>query len=280
MSASGLSSSVVVGIDGSMESRVAAQYALDAAAARHRDVLVVHSYQPAWPVAPVSGPHPPSMRTFAIRLVEETLAGLVVHPSVSVETRVDSRAPVELLREISENAALLVIGQHHFSITEQLLVGTVASPLAASSVCPVVVVPGSWSRDRTGPRPIVVALDGESSATAALDFAFDEAELRKSEVIALHAAPVYELASFNSLEQAAIGEILAGQKQDHPDIPVKTLMVSGEASDRIVEASRVADLLVIGRPHHHRPVTLWTRSVAHAVLSRSACPLVIVPQAS
>ena len=279
MSRSDAGSVVAVGIDGSVESRVATQYALDVAAARHRGVLVVHAYQPPWLVGPVTTAFTPSMQQSAESLVAETLAGLVLHPSVHVDSRIALDDPVTLLREVSEHASLLVLGRHHFTLADQLLTGSVASPLAAKAACPVVIVPRTWDRTRSDPRPVVVTIDGETPATAALDYAFGEAEMRRSGLIALHAAPLHELEYLNSLERASVGEILAGQKQDHPDVSVTTLMVEGAVTDRIIEASREAAVLVVGRPHHHGPVTLWTRSVAHAVLARSECPLVVVPQA-
>lgn len=271
---------VVAGVDGSLESRAAAQYALDAAAARHLDVLVVHAYQPPWLVAPASSDFTPSMQRLASQQVSETLGGLVVQAQVRIETQIALAPPIELLLAASHGASLVVIGRHRLRLVDRLLTGSVGSAVAVGADCPVVVVPRTWSHRGIGVDPVVVALDGESPATAALSYAFDEAELRQSAVIALHAAPLIPSQSRRDIEGISIGEILAGQKQDHPDVEVTTLLVGEPASERIIEASRSAAAVVVGRPHRHRPLTLWTRSVAHAVLARSECPLIIVPQAT
>ena len=104
---------------------------------------------------------------------------------MKVGTLIELASPVMMLRRVSETAALVVIGGHHFNLIDRLLTGPVASPVAAQADCPVVVVPGGWSRTAVGIRPIVVALDGQTAATAALDFAFAEAELRRCGVTAL-----------------------------------------------------------------------------------------------
>jgi nucleotide-binding universal stress UspA family protein len=83
--------------------------------------------------------------------------------------------------------------------------------------------------------------------------------------------------SFFSEERASLGAVLAGAKQDHPDVEVRTLLVSGDPQVRIVEESVVGQLMVVGRPHSGRHLGSWSRSVAHAVMDRSFCPLLIAP---
>jgi nucleotide-binding universal stress UspA family protein len=183
-----------------------------------------------------------------------------------------------LLRQVSETAALVVIGGHHFNLIDRLLTGPIASPVAAEAACPVVVVPGGWSRTAVGLRPIVVALDGQTAATATLDFAFAEAELHKCGVTALH---VYALrdARADQGKRAGIAEVLAGHEQGHPDIAVKALFLPGEPGDAIIDQSSSASMVVVGRPHRRR-LGSWTRSVAKAVLDHAHSPLVVVPQVS
>ena len=134
---------VAVGVDGSPEAVGAARWAVEAAQLRHLDVLVVCAYQipttPGLTAESVAG-----SRIAADKVVSDVVSQLNVPPSMKVGALVELASPVMLLGRVSETAALVVIGGHHFSLVDQLLTGPVASPVAAQADCPVVVVPGAW----------------------------------------------------------------------------------------------------------------------------------------
>ena len=265
---------VAVGVDGTPEAVGAARWAVDAAHRRRLDVLVVCAYQ----IPRTSGLTAESIaasRNAADKVVSDVVSQLNVPPSMKVGALVELASPVILLGRVSETAALLVIGSHHFSLVDQLLTGPVASPVAARADCPVVIVPGAWRGTPADMRPIVVALDGQTPATVALDFAFAEAERRRCGVIALHAFAPRD-ASSDQRQRVAIAEVLAGHEQDHPDIAARALFIPGEPEDTIIDQSFSAAMIVVGRPHRHR-FGSWTRSVAKAVLDHTHCPLVVVP---
>ena len=268
---------VAVGVDGSPEAVEAARWAVDAAHLRHLDLLVVCAYQ----IPTTRGLPPESIaasRNAADQVVSDVLSQLNVPPLMKVGTLVELASPVMLLGRVSETAAVVVIGGHHFNLTDQLLTGPVASPVADHAGCPVVVVPGAWRRTAVDIRPVVVALDGQTPATVALDFAFAEAELRRCGVIALHAFALRD-ASSDQRQRGNLAEVLAGHEQDHPDIAVRALFIPGEPEDAIIDQSFSAAMVVVGRPHRHR-LGSWTRSVAKSVLDHTHCPLVVVPRIS
>ena len=264
---------VAVGVNGSPEAVIAVQWAVEAAHLRHLDGLVVCAYQISTTPG-LTGESIAASRNAADQVVSRVLSELTIPPSMKVGVLVELASPVMLLRRVSKTAALLVIGGHHFNLIDQLLTGPVASPVAAQADCPVVVVPGAWRRTTTDSRPVVVALDGQTPATVALDFAFAEAELRGCGVIALHAFALREESS--DQQRATIAEVLAGHEQNHPDIAVRTLFIPGEPEDAIIDQSFSAAMIVVGRPHRRR-FGFWTRSVAKAVLDHTRCPLVVVP---
>jgi len=268
---------VAVGVDGSPEAVDAARYAVEAARARHLDVLVVCAYQMPMITDDLTSEPIAASRTAADQVVSDVVSQLTVPTTMKVSTLVQLTSPVTLLHRLAETAALVVIGSHHFDLTDQLLIGPVASAVAAHADCPVVVIPRAWSLTPVGVRPIVVALDGQTAATAALDFAFAEAERRTCGVTALHAVPLRDPLVNNQGRHADIGEILAGHQEDHPDIAVRALFISSEPKDAIIDQSFSAAMMVVGRPHRHR-LGSWTRSVAKAVLSQTHCPLVVVPR--
>lgn len=182
-----------------------------------------------------------------------------------------------VLRDASQMSAMLVLGRHHFDLGDPLLTGRVGSAVAARATCPVVVVPVGWGRTDTARRPVVAALDVEQSASAALRYAFEEAERRQVTLVALHVIPLHrEIASLDE-ERAALHEVIAGSEADFPDVDVQTTLVLGDPSAQITRASLTAGLVVVGRPHRGRGEASWSHSVARTLMDRSSCPLVITP---
>ena len=269
---------VAVGVDGTPEAAQAAQWAVYAAQLRHLDVLVVSAYE----IQMINPELPPeatvAVRSAAERVVGEVVCQLIVPPTMKVDTLIEMSSPVTLLLRVSATAALLVLGAHHFNLIDRLLTGPVASAVAAQASCPVVVVPGGRTATGVDIRPVVVALDGETAATATLDFAFAEAELRGCGVTALHALAVRDPVSDQG-RRTGLAEVLAGHEQDHPDIPVRALFIPGDPEHAIIDSSFSAAMVVVGRPHRRR-LGSWSRSVAKAVLDHTHCPLVVVPQSS
>jgi nucleotide-binding universal stress UspA family protein len=271
----GAQAAVAVGVDGSPEATEAAQYAVGLADALGRDLLLVYGFQ--LPVGLIVDENViTDVRRGAEQLVDDVSAELRIPARMRVRRLVELASPVSLLVQVARSASILVIGRHHFNLVDQMLTGPVASAVSGAAACPVIVVPPHWHRSGRRPRPVVVALDVETPAHAVLDFAFEQAELTGTGVVALHAATRAE-SSFDSEERASVWEMLAGHRQDHPDVEVSARVIVGEPKETIVGQSISAGLMVVGRPHQRR-LGAWTRSVAHAVLSDTHCPLAIVPE--
>jgi nucleotide-binding universal stress UspA family protein len=119
-------------------------------------------------------------------------------------------------------------------------------------------------------------------------FAFEEARRRGVPVDVVRAwrCPAHESTDHPLMageparlhEQQAV-EALETALQDVPDdVESHRRIVEGHARTVLVDASRDADLLIVGakrRPGHHG---LQLGRVAHGVLHYSACPVVIVPE--
>ena len=113
---------VAVGVNGSPDAVVAARWAVEAAHLRHLDVMVVCAYQipttPGFTAESIA-----VSRNAADRVVSNVVSQLTVPPSMKVSALVELASPVMLLGRVSETAALLVIGGHHFNLVDQLLTG-------------------------------------------------------------------------------------------------------------------------------------------------------------
>jgi nucleotide-binding universal stress UspA family protein len=148
---------------------------------------------------------------------------------------------------------------------------------------------------------IVVGVDGSAGSLAALRFALAEARLRGDAVVALHAwvMPLSEAPGPFLLELPALGgppveevtralrraaqERLAAALQEvdaeAEGIEVEERVVEAPAAHALVEASREADLLVVGTRGHGGFAGLLLGSVSTQCLQHARCPVVVVPAA-
>jgi len=265
---------VAVGIDGFATAAGTVQYAIELAAERSGHVLAVAAFRvPGGPANLVTTDHAQHAAAARIRWA---MAQVGVPPGMRVDELVVPGDPARVLAEVGASADVLVIGRHHVEFLSQLFALPVASAVAATAVRPVIVVPPGWDRRPFASSPIVVALDGETAADAVLAFAFAEAEYRQASVWAVHTVPKGLDASGLDAERANLAEILAGIRQDHPDIAVRMRLVPGNPAEQVVRLSTTAGLVVVGEPHRFGGRS-WASSVARTVLDRTDCPLAIAP---
>jgi nucleotide-binding universal stress UspA family protein len=269
---------VVAGVDGSAESLAAARYAEAAAEMRGRDLVLVHAFPPPPPmtargmVATLS-----ASRVAAEKLIATVAAQLAISPRVHVHSLAEPGDATAVLRIVAGRGEMLVLGRDDVSWGERVLRGAITSQVAPRVDCPLVVVPRGWHSGHVGkPQPVVVALDGETSAESALGVAFREAQLRQTGLVVLHAEPIGTSAHDVDAAGFELSVLLSRWKQDHPDVTVSTTLVSGDPGAALVRWSRSAAVLVVGRPHQSGWGS-WIRSVARQVMRQTHCPLIIAP---
>jgi hypothetical protein len=97
--------------------------------------------------------------------------------------------------------------------------------------------------------------------------------------VALYVTPYRSHQADIDERTAILTELLAGWKQGYPDVNVDVLVVRGDEEESLVRWSNSAAAVVVERPHRHwwNP---WTHSMIGTVLSRTHCPLIIVPKDS
>jgi nucleotide-binding universal stress UspA family protein len=270
---------LVVGVDASAESLAAARYAVAAAEMRGGDVVLMHAFPAPSARAGDSEAASVAARTKAEELLAAVAAHLVVPPGVQVHTKAEPGDPVAVLEASAREVAMLVLGRDRVSWGERLLIGAVASQVASHVACPLVVVPGGWRARQAVPRqPVVVALDGETAAEPALKVAFEEARLRDTRLVVVHAEPISAPVREVDAARFDIGVVLSRWKQDHPDVAISTTIVTGDPDAQLIRWSKTAAVLIVGRPHEHRWGS-WTRSVARNVMRQTHCPLIVAPSA-
>ncbi|MGW0141249.1 universal stress protein [Streptomyces calvus] len=291
---------VVAAVDGSDDSLRALEWALDAARRRQAPLRVVHvrQYVP-WvqPEVLAAGPPDPDEDPVLDR-VRALLTGRTALPAV--EYAALEGAPGALLPEAGSAAQLLVLGSRGRGGFASLLLGSNSLAAARDAECPVVVVPrpgrgtDGAPRARSG-RPVVVGLHADSPDEATLAFAFAEAALRgaRLRIVAAYPWPLQTWMLPGELPPPEIDQdavehetriladgFLAPHRERHPDVTADTDVLPGDAAGHLVDASRDAELVVVGR--HRRRLLAPARmmgSVTQAVLLHAASPIAVVPPA-
>jgi nucleotide-binding universal stress UspA family protein len=282
---------VVVGVDGSAPSLAAVDVAAREAVLRDRPLTVVHAF--SWPYVGVPvgltplGPLNGDRLRAAERVVRQAVhRAETAAPGVVVDGDAVIGSPAGALVERSRTAALVVVGHRGIEGFPGLLVGSVASQVAAHSAAPVLVVRGR--PDPTG--EILLAVDGSPRSDRAVGFAFEEAALRGAMLTALHtwthpkpAEPgdmlplVYDIPEVEAEEARVLTEALAGWHDKYPDVTVRRRLVRARTRPTLVEESSRAQLVVVGTRGHGGFAGLLLGSVSQAALHHSHCPVVIVP---
>ncbi|WAZ19508.1 universal stress protein [Streptomyces cinnabarinus] len=265
---------VVVGVDGSLVAVRALDWASDEAARRETALRIVYAVPDRDEAGPVLGA--------AVARVRARHPGLRV-----TSTPVTGGAVGELVRA-SAGAALTVVGTRGLGSVPGVLARSVSLGLAAHVAGPLLVVRGDHPCD--GARRVLLGLESDADTEAAA-YAFAEAERRGVGLDVVHCwthrfiAPELpslipatspgqrEIAATGRSEGAVPRFSLAGLQERHPAVSVEARTVRGGPARTLLEATGEAAVVVIGA--HRRRGRLGP--VAHTLLHRSHCPVVLVP---
>jgi len=133
---------------------------------------------------------------------------------------------------------------------------------------------------------IVVGIDGSHSSEAALNWALRQADLTGS---TLEAVITWEWPSAAGLGIAAptgfdpqadakqvLDQAIATAEPGHGDVSIESKVVSGPAGMALVDASRGADLLVVGSRGHNELVSVLLGSVSDHCVTHAHSPVLVV----
>ncbi|MFE9120404.1 universal stress protein [Streptomyces sp. NPDC007172] len=294
---------IIVGLDGSAESRAAAEWAAREATLRGLAVRLVHVWQPVpepMAQAPLLGAE--THQHWTERVPREAAKGLRLrHPGVEVSTEQCRGNPADVLLEAARDAELLALGSRALSGIGGFLVGSVGQSVAARAEVPLVLVRGGeQSADEhledaagipsaaTGFRPVVLGLDITSPDDQVISFAFEEARCRGTSLTVVQSWNLppyyaYTLAGgydaredISRAKAGALTELLLPWRDEYRDVEVSETSRMGSPAPHLIDASRDASLVVIGRRVRHSPYGVHIGSVAHAVMHHATAPLAVV----
>lgn len=281
---------VVVGVDEAAESTPALAWAVEYAAAHHRPLTVVHAAGRVDPGNPFLDPEVTGreMLDHATRVAEAAVSrARELDATVDVSTWVELDEPADVLLAAAREAELVVLGVHHRGRLAALLLGALSTTVAAKAPCPVSVVRPDLEEDPDAPLPVVVGVDADPTAMAALDLAFDLASWQGRPLHVLHAYADlprltdwrHELPVLDTEEKhrVYVAEAVAGRSERYPDVVVTRSIVRVDAIPALVEASREASTVVVGGRRLDDEHAVLFGSVSRAVARRAHSTVVVVP---
>jgi len=133
---------------------------------------------------------------------------------------------------------------------------------------------------------IVVGIDGSLSSVAALNWALRQAELTGATLEAVTtwewpmtpAIGMVPPSDFDPKEDArkVLDEAIASAEPGHDGVSIESKVVGGPAGMALVDASRGADLLVVGSRGHGELVSFLLGSVSEHCVTHSHSPVLVV----
>jgi nucleotide-binding universal stress UspA family protein len=269
---------VVAGVDETPESAAAVEWAAEEAVRRSVPLLVLHA-----------GGRTPRPVHPAEQLLARVAAELRARERVP-EFRAEAveRDPVTALLEVSQRAALVVVGSRGLGAVAGFVLGSVSTRLVGRSVGPVVVCRGTRP-EPPGGGDVLLALKRLADPDApVLQAAFAEAALRGLPLRVLHVrhtplppSPLQPLSPEETEpdlgEMSRLTEALRPWRQRWPAVPVREVVEAGTPARALVDAAETAALVVTGRGERRGLLGPRLGPVVHAALHHSRAPVVVVP---
>ena len=276
---------IAVGVDGSGRSLRAVMWAAHDAALRGRPLRLIHSL-PRWEGDfPAFPPGRFEEAEWQGRVVVKDAASLVgeAYPDLEVTTHLPMGTPTQVLLAEAENAHSVVLGAKG-EVVGNMLMGSTTLQLVGHAPCPVVVV----GHASAGHRRVVVGVDGSPDSILALDYAFEEASLRKARLRVVSALglpqgwpqhllrPLPEDNEEVAMRRSEVEDRLAPLREQHPDVTVEVHVHRLDPVPVLTDAAHKADLLVMGSRGRGGFHGLAVGSVTHKLLHFVGCPMAVV----
>ena len=290
---------IVVGVDGSAAALGAVRWAAHDAALRNVPLTLVHVVNTPVPGQP-QVPVPAGFRQWqekrarefiksAIKVAEESIGE---RGPVQIDSKVFYSATVATLVGLSKEVEMVVVGYRgHGGVLVRTFLGSVSSGLVYHAHCPVAVIHDEEPLVANVARaPVLVGIDGSPASGAATAIAFEEASRRGVGLMALHAWTDLRVSDFKesfpninwdgelSHQEAMLAERLAGWQERYPDVGILRKIEIGDPASPLIEASKLAQLLVVGSHGRGGFAGMLLGSVGAAVVNRARIPVIVARQ--
>ncbi|MEB4616128.1 universal stress protein [Leucobacter sp. M11] len=274
---------IIIGVDGSVQSRAALRWGLARASERSAEVTLLHIADDSFLSESVAFLSEAQTASEQMLAAEQEYAR-----SLGYEGPISGRAlvghPIAEVEEASKGASLVVLGDHEGSRFAGTFFGTRSVKIAAVSHAPVAVIPLTDGEPTKG---VVVGIDGSEASRKAIEYAAAEADRRGVELNAVYAwmpplTPGLEylwsdelVASQRATAEEAIAIGVAGLAERFPDLVVNRVIVQSPPIAALLAEGEGAELLVVGSRGRGGLSRLLLGSVSHGVLAQLPCPVIV-----
>lgn len=285
---------IVVGVDGSPASTVAVQWAARNAVSRGVALTLVHVAPPSattWASSLV----PNDLDTWKASTGEQVVANAMEAAreatgddgALQMDSEFYTAITVPTLVDLSKRAQLIVVGSRGIGAVARVVLGSVSSALIRQAHCPVAVIKDDAPiTPHAASLPVLVGIDGSPASDTATMVAFDEANRRGVDLIALHAWNDYSDCdvtgpNWSAREQQAkaiLAERLAGWRERYPDVGLKTNVVCDSPAMQLVSESNNVQLVVVGSHGRGGFTGMLLGSVSSAVVQAVRVPVIVTRQ--
>jgi nucleotide-binding universal stress UspA family protein len=278
---------VVIALDGSQQSAATLAWGMAEAVRRRADVILTRATGDPWLTAAWSW-YPVDMANADVDakeyLTDQHLREGARHPGIDIQTRLLHGSVVSELRDLSDDAQLVVVGAG--MPTGRGRSGVVGAHLAAHAKSPVAVVRSDPDNPPLPEAPILVGVDGSPASIVAAHVAAREAWMRGRTLVIVHAQPAYtdafelvdaapEPAADDRTHRAAL-HVMRCLVAEHPGLEVRLELVEGDPADELVAMSHAAALIVVGTRGLGSFRGMLLGSVSSDVLRAATCPVLVV----
>ncbi len=282
---------VVVGVDGSAPSDAAVRWAAREAVLRKLRLTLVHAT--ATPALPWLGaPVPAELRQReelasqaildgAVKIAEDTIKD---GGRAEIESQLLHSAPVPTLVEMSKDADMVVAGARGLGAVGSVLLGSVSTGLIHHACCPVAVIhQEALLQSPAVHDSVLLGSDGSLASELATAIAFEEASLRGTRLVALHAWRDADMAHIPSMEESALrtaaeetlAERLAGWRERYPEVSVTRIVEYDRPATHLLDRSKIAQLVVVGSHGRGGFAGMLLGSVSTAVAQAARTPVIV-----
>jgi len=289
---------VVVGVDGSVQSQEALDWALAEAGSRGVPLTAVLAWEPSWQDGP--RPSEPSDFSHLADLKQEQVLTLLdeARHRTGVETITHAEqvqgSPAAALLARAEHAEMLVVGSRGLGRLGRLVLGSVSSAVVQGAIeVPVTVVRSSEDGDAPeadGDVPrVVVGVDGSRTSVHALRHGLEVARRTGTVLDAVFCWQIVTLAPFpdswgwtppiDDYEKFAgeqLDRALEAAGADLPEDRLRRSVVHAHPAKGLIEASHGAERLVVGNRGTGGFDRLLLGSVSRQVVEYASCPVTVV----
>ncbi len=281
--------SVVVGVDGSPASDRALGWIAAQMSSPDQHIHAVHGYSvnAEWALMAV-----PFDTTPWLAELEELVRSDWVRPAEGTPATVDGRvieAPAaDALIQVAEaeDADAIVVGYQGQTRWSRRHLGGTASKLLHRSPRPVIIA-GEATRVEPMSTRIIVGCEKPDSAVHLLNWALDVAEPRGLPVVAVHVVePLAWIDTYYPVDMVAVKQAAAKRFEDVLDqiradrevtVDLSSEARAGSALTELTDATKGADLLVVGSHHHGALGDFLSGSITSHTPLLADCPVAVIP---